>query len=81
MPQAVLDKGGWTMAEGTTLTLYLAYDGASLTINRVLSLRIEGEGMMARTAKGETFAFTRETLFAVATDGEPGPSLRRAGFG
>ena len=79
--RATLDKQTWTMPDGSTLTLYLAHDGVSLTMNRVSSLRLDGEEIYARTAKSELFSFSRDDLFAVALEGEVGLSTRRAGFG
>ena len=75
--------GFLTVPEGTTITLYLAHDGASLSVPKVEGVKGDGELLFARTTKGETFAIARADVYAVATDGATatGESPRRAGFG
>ena len=42
--QAKAEKDGWEIVpDGTSLTLYLAHDGASLTVNRIHALRLDGQ--------------------------------------
>ena len=80
--QAKPDKDGYlTVPEGTTLTLYAAHDGVSLTVSRVEALKLEGELVYARTARRETYMLGRGDLFAVALEGAVGQPARRAGFG
>jgi hypothetical protein len=82
--QAKSGKDGYlAMPEGTTMTLYLAHDGASLSVPKVEALKTDGELVFARTTKRETFVIARADVFAVATDGATtaGESPRRAGFG
>ncbi|MGA2449880.1 MAG: hypothetical protein ABTD50_14470 [Polyangiaceae bacterium] len=78
------DKDGWQgLSDGNTLGIYVAHEGASITISRVESLRREGEVVYARNAKREVFAFVRGDIFALSLDSE-GTSTktgRRAGFG
>ncbi len=78
------DKEGWhTVPDGGTLTLYVAFNGASLTVGRVEALRFDGELLYARTPKRELFALTRGDVYAVAIEGAgaTGQPPRRAGFG
>ena len=72
------------LPDGVTLTLYLAHDGASLSVQKVEAVKTDGEIIFARTTKRETFAVAKADIFAVATDGTAtaaGESPRRAGFG
>ena len=82
--QAKGEKDGFAvLPDGTSLTLYIAHDGVSLTIARVEAVRVEGELVHARTAKGERYTLARGDLFAVAVEGAVtgGAPVRRAGFG
>ncbi len=78
-------KDGFSaLPEGVTITLYLAHDGASLSVPKVEAVKNEGDLVFARTVKRETFCFVKADIFAVATDGTAtaaGESPRRAGFG
>jgi hypothetical protein len=80
---AKTEKDGFAgLPDGTSMTLYIAHDGVSLTVSRVEGLKVEGELVHARTAKGERYAIGRSDLFAVAIDGAAtGAPVRRAGFG
>jgi hypothetical protein len=78
------DKDGWqALPEGGTLTLYAAFNGASLTVQRIEALRLEGDIVYARTPKRELFALARADLYAIAVEGTAasGQPPRRAGFG
>jgi hypothetical protein len=78
------DKDGWSaLPEGTTLTLHIAHDGASMSISRVEAIRQDGDLLYARNPKRELYAVVRTDIFAVAVDGEAtaGKVVRRAGFG
>jgi hypothetical protein len=78
------DKDGWQeLADGNTLGIYVAHEGASITIGRVESLRRDGEVVYARNAKREMFAVVRSDIFALSLDGEgtAAKAGRRAGFG
>jgi hypothetical protein len=77
------DKEGWeVLPEGASLTLYLAHDGATLNVNRVESIRKDGELVYAKTKK-DVFYVARADIFAIAIEGSstPGQTPRRAGFG
>ena len=77
------EKNGFmALPEGTTLTLYVAHDGASLAVPKVESVRSDGELVYAKTSKKETFTLVRGDVFAVSMEGGAGGSpARRAGFG
>jgi hypothetical protein len=81
--QTKVEKDGFAnLPDGSSLTLYIAHDGVSLTVPRVEAVKVEGELVFARTAKGERFSIGRSDLFAVAVDGAAtGAPVRRAGFG
>jgi hypothetical protein len=82
--QAKSDKEGFTtLPEGSTITLYLAHNGVPLTVNRVESLRVEGNFVEARMRTGKREAFMMELgdVFAVSLEGGPGAPTKRAGFG
>ena len=80
---AKLDKDGFhALPEGAVLTLYVAHDGASLTISKVEAIRLDGELVFARTSKRETYTLVQTDLFALAVEGTVGqPARRTAGFG
>ena len=78
------DKEGWaSLPEGTSLTLHVAHDGASMTISRIEAVKQDGELVFARNPKRELYVVVRSDVFAVALDGEAaaGKVVRRAGFG
>jgi hypothetical protein len=80
---ATKDKEGWlALPEGATMTIYVAHDGASLSVSRVEAVRTEGEIVYARTPKRELYALARTDVYAVGFDGTAaGQPARRAGFG
>lgn len=78
------DKDGWQgLPDGNTLGIYVAHEGASITISRVESLRRDGDIVYARNAKRELFAVVRSDIFALSLDSEgtAAKTGRRAGFG
>jgi hypothetical protein len=78
------DKEGWsTLPEGSTMSLHVAHDGASMTVSRIDALRGDGELVCARNPKREIFVVVRSDIFAAAleTDAIAGKVARRAGFG
>lgn len=80
--QAKAEKDGfYVLPNGGTLTMYVAHDGASLTVSRIESVKPDGDMVYARTAKGETYSVSREDVYAVATEGVSDRPVRRAGFG
>lgn len=76
------DSEGWdVLPEGSQMTLYVAHDGAPLTLNRIEALRKDGTILYARGTKKEVFILDREDVFAAAIEGTVGQPARRAGFG
>jgi hypothetical protein len=78
------EKEGWlTLPDGSTMTLHVAHDGASMTVSRIEALRQEGELVYARNPKRELFVVVRSDVFAVALEADSiaGKVVRRAGFG
>jgi hypothetical protein len=74
------DDKGWTVCpEGRLLTLYAAFAGASLNVNRVEAVKVEGDLIHARTSKGEVFVIAKQDVYAGASEG-PAMSSRKAGF-
>jgi hypothetical protein len=77
------EKDGWSvLPEGTTLSLHVAHDGASMTVSRVEALKQDGELVCARTPRRELFVVVRSDVFAAALEAETaaGRVVRRAGF-
>jgi hypothetical protein len=71
---------GWLkLPEGRHLTLYVAFNGASLTVSRIEAVRAEGGLVRARTVKGEVFVLALSDVFAGAADA-PAAGGRKAGF-
>ncbi|HTJ81897.1 MAG TPA: hypothetical protein VL400_09230 [Polyangiaceae bacterium] len=69
------------LGEGSRLTLYVAHDGASLTVTRVAAVKIEGQVVVARNDKGERYFLQLEDIFAAGVDASPAQqSGRKAGF-
>jgi hypothetical protein len=81
--QAKGDKDGFmVLPDGGSITVYVAHDGASLSVPRIEAVKMDGELVFARTQKRETFAVVRSDIFAVAAEGAAvGQAPRRAGFG
>ena len=78
--EAKKEKDGWfTLPEARHLTLYAAYNGASLNVARVTGLKRDGSLIHARTVKGETYILAIEDLFAGAVE-SPSSATRKAGF-
>ncbi len=77
------EKDGWVaLPEGSTLSLHVAHDGASMTVSRIEAMRQDGDLVFARTPKRETFVVVRSDIFAAAleADASSGRVVRRAGF-
>ena len=76
------EKDGYsTLAEGGALTLYVAHNGASLSIARVDRIKVDGEMVFARTVKKEVYTVLLADVYAVSVEGTVGQPARRAGFG
>lgn len=73
--------GTATLPEGSTMTLYLAHDGASLSVARVVALSLVAGVVETRDSRGETFVVSLSDLFAASISGDERKGAgRRAGF-
>ena len=84
--EGVLEGGGatksgteWTFPEGVGVSLHVSRGAAGLTAARVEKVRIDKTLVVARTSRGDTYAFDLADLLAVQIEGEK-TSARRAGF-
>jgi hypothetical protein len=74
------DKEGFqTLPDGRHMTLYAAFNGASLTVSRISALKRDGDLVHARTIKDEVYLLAVSDLFAGAVEAS-GKSTRKAGF-
>ena len=81
--EATKSKSGEAeLPEGRTITLYVAHDGCSMSVSRLVSLNLEQEGIIeARDAKGETYVLSLQDVFAGSIQGGSKSSpARKAGF-
>jgi hypothetical protein len=71
--------GGWLELGQHLLTLHTAYNGASLGLARIESVKLAGPLVFARSARGETHVVRLEDIFAGSIEPlkEKG---RKAGF-
>ena len=72
---------GWfVFPEGSVVSIYVAREGASVTLARVDGVKFEGDLLFGRTAKKELYAARSPDVLALSFD--PGSSMpsRRAGF-
>ena len=76
------ESDGWsTLSDGRLLSLYVAHDGVSLTVQKIEAVKVAHAVVQARSAKGETFMIALEDVFAAAFDaGTTSPIARKAGF-
>ena len=78
--EAKKDDKGWVgAADGRLFTLYVAFNGAGLTVSRVEAVRIEGKLLHARTNRGELYLLSLSEVYAGAIEG-PTANSRKAGF-
>jgi hypothetical protein len=79
--EASAAEGGWTkLPEGKHMTLYAAFNGASLTVSRIESAKVEGELVHLRTQRGEVYLVALADVFAGAVEEPAGNKGRKAGF-
>lgn len=78
--QAKLDKeSGYTLPDGSNATFHVAHDGASLSFQKLESVKFDGELLYAKNGK-QTVALVVSDVFAVALEGAGGAARRPAGF-
>ena len=78
--QAKLDRDiGYILPDGSSLTFHVAHDGASLSFQKLESVKFDGELLYAKNAK-QTVALVVSDVFAVALEGAGGQQRRPAGF-
>ncbi len=77
---ATTDDEGWQHpAEGRSMTLHLAHDGAALAMSRISSIRSSGGLVYARSSQGELYVVSIDDVFAGSVEG-PKDVGRKAGF-
>ena len=80
LADAKKDKDGWsTLPEGRHVTLYAAFNGASLSVSKIAAIKRSGELLQARTAKGETYVIATSDVYAGSVEA-PTATARKAGF-
>jgi hypothetical protein len=74
-------EGEWqVVAEGRSLTLYVAKEGSTLQITRVEAVAWVAPLVKARTTSGEVFVVAPEDVFAAAALGAGDARSKKAGF-
>jgi hypothetical protein len=68
----------WRFPEGVGVTIHVSRGGAGLTVARVESVRVDKALVVARTTRGDSYAFDTADVLAVQVEG--GSASRRAGF-
>ena len=78
---ALLDKeNGYALPEGSSATVHVAHDGASLGFTKLESLKFEGDLLYGKGSK-QTVVMVVSDVFAIAIEGGgPGQARRPAGF-
>ena len=78
--EAKKGEDGWMiLPDGRSITLYVAADGATLTVSPVQALRLEGQLVHAKTHKGERYIVALEDAYAGSVDA-PSSVAKKAGF-
>jgi len=78
--QAKLDKeSGYALPEGSNITFHVAHDGASLSFQKLETVKFDCELLYAKSAK-QTVALAVSDVFAIALEGAAGQQRRPAGF-
>jgi hypothetical protein len=75
------DKEGHGLPEGSNITFHVSHDGASLSFQKIESVRFDGDLVYAKSSK-QSIALAINDVFAVGVEGGSGaPTRRPAGFG
>lgn len=73
-------KGVAALPDGTTVSLHVAHDGATLTVPRVVAITLHDDLVQAEGDKGELFFLSLSDLFAATVHAAGRKSGRQAGF-
>lgn len=78
--EAKKDDRGFQQPGGErTLTLYLAHDGASLSVSKVEGVKLEQGLLHARTTRGELYLLALSDVYVAAVDTMT-PAKKKTGF-
>ena len=79
LAEATKADDGWSALGQHTLTLHTAYNGASLSLARIDSIKVQGAMLYAKTARGEIHVVILDNIFGGSI--EPSKETgRKAGF-
>jgi hypothetical protein len=79
--EAVEGKDGFfSIPDGKSITLYVAHDGASMSVSRTTAVKVADGVLYARTAKGETYVLSAADVYGGAIEGGTATTARKAGF-
>jgi hypothetical protein len=77
--EAKKEERGYSLPEGRSITLYVASNGASLTVSRVQAAKLDKGLIHAQTIKGERYLVALQDCFGGSIDAPPSGG-RKAGF-
>jgi hypothetical protein len=84
---ALLELGGAKLEDGwsvlgpeRTMTLHLAYEGASLNVSKIQRVTVKGELLYAASVRGETTVICLADAYAGSIDGQSQQARYAAGF-
>jgi hypothetical protein len=78
--EAETHADGWAKPSNErTVSLHVSHDGATLTVGQLIALRLDGELVLGRNAKGEQFLLALGDIFAGSV-GAAKEKARQAGF-
>lgn len=72
-------ENGFALPEGSSVTLHVAHDGASLAFGKLEVVKFDGELIFAKNVK-QSVALVISDVFAVALEGGNEKARRPAGF-
>jgi hypothetical protein len=79
LAEATKVDDGWSSLGPFSLTLHTAFNGASLSLTRIDSVKTLGSLLLAKTSRGETHVLMLENIFGGTIDPSR-ESGRKAGF-
>jgi hypothetical protein len=78
--QAKTDKdAGYVLPDGSNVTIYVAFGGASVSFPKLESVRFDGTLLFAKSNKQQV-AIVASDVFAVSVEGGQNTQRRPAGF-